>query len=161
MQVSITTTLEQSQKQAIVRLWNAEYPRQLAYKDMEGFNAYLEKLGDPIHYVASDYKGKLLGWLCVFDRDGEHWLVILVDTTVQRQGIGTQLLSMAKQGASVINGWVTDQDNNIKADGTHYKSPLEFYRKQGFTVLEDVRMETGTVSLVKVRWTDPGKIILM
>lgn len=47
---------------------------------------------------------------------------------------------------------VIDHDKDIKANGKQYMSPLNFYLKQGFTIIEDERLELATLSAVKIVW---------
>lgn len=147
-----TEILSITQKEEIIFIWNAEYPKTLRYSDIGPFEAYLAKMGKPIHYIKSDEKGQLIGWLATFDRDDERWFVMLVDARYQGRGIGSQMLDAAKKDESVLNGWAADHNKDMKADGTIYRTPITFYLKNGFEVLSDIRFEDGNLSLVKIRW---------
>ncbi len=149
MKVSVLTS---SQKHQIVAIWNAEYPQRLQYPDIHAFDAYLDKLGDLTHFISRDENGVLTGWLATFDRDGERWFVMLVDAHYQGRRIGSQLLDTAKKEESVLNGWAADHNNDVKSDGTIYRTPMAFYLKNGFEVLNDMRFEKNGLSLVKIRW---------
>ena len=124
-----TTTLSLTQKEDINRIWNAEYPTALLHPTLSDFEGFLNKQTDHKHILAINPEGKINGWFISFGRDGENWFSILVDHSAQGQGIGGQLLTLAKEGCSVLNGWVIDQDDKPKSDGSYYKSPMEFYLK--------------------------------
>jgi len=140
------------QKQSIVRLWNAEYPANLQHSGTESFNEYLSKLGEPEHYLLTDDEEQIKGWLACFDRDGERWFVTIVDTSEQRKGYGSALLSEVKKYETEINGWVMDKNEAVKADGAVYRSPVGFYLKNDFEILKEIRLENETMSAVKIRW---------
>lgn len=152
LQISTTTILTETQKQAALRLWNNEYPRQLAYGNIRELDEYLDRLEQPIHYLALD-RSNIVGWLFIFNRNDERWFAIIIDSTAQRQGIGSGLLYHAKQQYPILNGWAADHNNDVKSNGEPYLSPLQFYIKNGFEVLRDTRLENDHLSLVKIRWT--------
>lgn len=90
--------------------------------------------------------------MAIFIRDEEVWFSIIVDAKYQRQGFGQQLLNMAKLKQEKLNGWVVDNNESVKLDGTPYLSPLKFYLQNGFNVLQDIRFDTEKLSAVKIRW---------
>lgn len=152
MQTSQTHALNSTQKEDIVRLWNVEYPAHLNYSDVSGFDNYLKGLSDPLHFVISDEHGHVHAWLVTFTRDEARWFAMILDSTLQGQGIGSQLLTAAKTVETELNGWATDHNRDIKANGKPYRSPIGFYLKNGFEVLSDTRLEKGLLSTVKIRW---------
>jgi GNAT superfamily N-acetyltransferase len=152
IEVIITHILSEAQKQAALRLWNNEYPHQLAYGNIRELDEYLDRLEQPTHYLALD-RGNIVGWLFIFNRNDERWFAIIIDSTVHRHGIGSGLLQHAKQQYPILNGWVADHNNDVKSNGEPYMSPLQFYMKNGFEVLHGNRLETDHLSLVKIRWT--------
>lgn len=151
LHITTTAILTETQKQAALRLWNSEYPRQLAYGNIRELDEYLDRLEQATHYLALD-KETIVGWLFVFDRNNERWFAIIIDSTVQKQGIGSGLLNYAKQQEPILNGWAADHNNDIKSNGEPYLSPLQFYIKNGFEVLHGTRLEREHLSLVKIRW---------
>ncbi len=85
-------------------------------------------------------------------REGEKWFAIIVDSDFHGQGLGTELLNRAKAKESELNGWVIDQDNDVKQNGDSYLSPLGFYLNNGFEQLKDKRLELQHLSAVLIRW---------
>lgn len=150
--ITQTTSLTLSQKEAILSLWNHEYPGHLQYKDLSGLQNYLDSLIEPLHYTISDKNQQIKAWLVTFTREGARWFAMIVDGSLHGKGIGTQLLNAAKAHETELNGWATDHNRDLKADGTPYPSPIEFYRKNDFEVLTDVRLEKGSLSTVKIKW---------
>lgn len=153
MKITKTDALSEDRKQSIVRLWNAEYPARLRHADTASFDEYLSKLGAPAHYLLIDDARELKGWLAAFVRDGEKWFAMIIDTSEQKKGYGSSLLSEVKQHETEINGWVMDLEEDAKANGETYRSPLGFYLKNDFEILRDVRLENEKMKAVKIRWT--------
>lgn len=148
-----TPVLNTTQNEAILRIWNAEYPIALRYQDLEALDVFLDRMSDPVHYLSLDETGTPIGWLAAFDRDEERWITIMVDSSAQKKGIGSALLDRAKADELVLNGWVVDHNRDRKSNGEPYRSPLAFYQMHGFEVLGDVRLENEQLSCVKIRWT--------
>ena len=153
MNIIKTENLSELQKQRIVELWNNEYPARLRLSGIASFDEYLSRLGAPEHYLLTNEDGQIKGWLACFTRDAEKWFAMIVDTSEQKKGYGSRLLSRVKEFETEFNGWVMDGDKAFKSNGEAYPSPLGFYLKNGFEVLEDVRLETETMSAVKIRWS--------
>lgn len=147
-----TTELSKVWKTEILELWNKEYPKKLNYKSLQDFGNYLEILTDQSHILMIDENQHIKGWYFDFIREEEKWFAILLDSKIQAQGFGTQLLNLAKEGASVLNAWVIDHDNYKKQNGEFYKSPLGFYLKNGFEKHPGIRLELDKLSAVKIKW---------
>ena len=49
MNIVIKNTLTIGEKTSICQLWNNEYPQQLNYQDVSGFDSYLNNLSEPTH----------------------------------------------------------------------------------------------------------------
>lgn len=152
MNILETKSLNPSQKQQILEIWNREYPSSLSY-DEEGFEKYLHKLSDKWHLLALDDQEKVVGWLDCFIRNEERFFSLIVYEKMQGKGLGSQLLNQAKERHRELNGWVVDDSNQLKANGELYKSPLQFYVKNGFEVLPDIRFENEKMKAVRVRWS--------
>ena len=45
-----------------------------------------------------------------------------------------------------------DYDSEKRFNGQIYKSPLGFYKKSGFEILTDQRLELENISAVKIKW---------
>lgn len=152
MKITKTENLSNEQKQRIVELWNAEYPVQLWHPDTRSFDDYLSELRNPEYYLLVDENENIKGWLACFIRRDEKWFALLIDSREQKKGYGSQLLNSVKEFEAEINGWVIDRDTDLKANGETYRSPLGFYEKNDFEILLDVRLESETMSAVKIRW---------
>ena len=135
--------LTSGQKQEIFELWNNEYPRNLKYNDIAELNEYLSKLEDQNHILLIDDNGKIEGWYSDFIRDQERWFLAILNSKIQGKKFGTQILNMAKEANEELKGWVINSDNYIKTNGQPYKSPTDFYKKQGFQILEETKLETN------------------
>lgn len=132
-------------------LWNHHYPLSVQYPTLQDFERYLHGLDQLTHIFLQSEEGKIHGWYFEFTRQESRWFGIIISENVQGQGNGKKLLNLAQESAHELNGWVIDQDNHPKADGTLYQSPLAFYLKQGFHLLED-RLENDKISCARIRW---------
>ena len=148
-----TDFLTPEQTLAVCRLWNAEYPEKLCFDAVADFENYLSKLSDQKHYILNDQHDALLAWALEFTRDAERWFAVIVTTDFHAKGLGTELLNTLKQNNSILNAWVIDHDTDLKLNGTVYKSPLAFYVKNGFEVLDTTRLNTDVIKAVKIRST--------
>ena len=144
--------LSHSQKLALLNIWNQEYPRQLGYENLMGFEKYLLKLKDAQHLLLVDQQKRIKGWLALFTREEARWFLMLLQSEYQGMGLGTRLLHEAKTLSPELNGWVIDHARDIKANGDPYISPLPFYQKNGFTLIPEIRIETEQISCVKIQW---------
>jgi GNAT superfamily N-acetyltransferase len=145
-------SLSTAQKKDIVRLWNAEYPAYLSYAHVSEFDCYLEGLANPRHFLIADQTGTVRAWLVTFTRGNERWFAMILDASLQGQGIGSRLLHEAREYKKELNGWVIDHDRDVRSDGRPYPSPLGFYLKNGFELVSNVRLETSAMSCAKIRW---------
>ena len=152
MRILETTVLDDNQREAVMRLWNEEYPTQLNYVRMADFDNYLDGLSDKQHYLGIDDEGLIIGWAFSFIREGERWFAIIVNRSAQGKGNGTVLLHALKEKKERLAGWVTDHERYLKSDGTPYSPPLAFYLQNGFSVREDVRLEIEKLSAVRIDW---------
>ena len=157
MNINRCKTLTIRQKEALLNLWNSEYPVQLGYHNMEAFTAYLDKLINVEHYLVEGHDGLICGWYFHFMRDSAKWFVIILSSDIQGQGIGSALLKKAKETETELNGWVTDHNRYKKRNGDVYRSPIRFYKKNGFKVLEGNRLELEKLSAVRIRWQIDGQ----
>jgi GNAT superfamily N-acetyltransferase len=144
--------LTNEQKELICQLWNHEYPKKLAHENIIRFDEYLNSLTDAEHYLLFDESEKMNGWGIKFIRDNETWFAIIIDSKVHGEGLGTLLLDELKKANKELNGWVIDHEKDVKQNGEQYKSPIEFYKKNKFLVLEDSRIENEKISAIKINW---------
>lgn len=152
MKIIAQAELSAKQKLRIVEMWNAEYPASLAYSDISGFDEYLNNLSDKKHFLLFDGTGEIVGWAMIFVRENAKWFAIIIDEKVQGKGFGVKLIDELKATEQRLFGWVIDNDESPKSNGTLYKSPLGFYKKIGFLVHEDEKIEKQNISGVKIEW---------
>ncbi|SUX48126.1 GNAT family N-acetyltransferase [Chryseobacterium indoltheticum] len=152
MKITTTHQLNQVQKEQVLQLWNNEYPEKLAYKNMAGFESYLENLNEVKHFLLANNDEKIQGWAITFKRENETWFAIILSENLHGKGWGTKVLNELKQNKKALNGWVIDHSDDKKRNGSYYKSPLDFYLKNGFEVLSDTRLELEIMSAVKIKW---------
>jgi len=145
--------LSETEKLEILELWNNEYPEKLSYKSKREFDDYLNNLNEQSHILLIDSDRKIKGWYFDFIRDHRKWFAIILDSKIHGNGFGTQILNMAKEKESELNGWVIDHNRDKKRNGEFYKSPLKFYLKNGFKKLSKNRLELDKISAVKIKWT--------
>jgi GNAT superfamily N-acetyltransferase len=151
MKVIHTSELTDDQKNAIMKLWNNEYPDQLNYRDLTDLNAYLSTLPGAQHFLCVR-DNDILGWAFKFSRESDTWFAIILDSCIHRQGIGTLLLDKLKTDEKALSGWVVDHDWYLKTNGDTYRSPLNFYLKNGFGVNRQLRLESPQLSAALVKW---------
>ncbi|WP_348800153.1 hypothetical protein [Flavobacterium adhaerens] len=152
MKIIQTAILSLEQKQVLFELWNFEYPVKVTYSHISEFENYLNELPNKFHYLLLDDQKQVLGWTFTFTRDLDNWFVILIRSEIKGKGFGRILLNQLKKNNSALNGWVIDHDKNVKLNGEPYRSPLAFYIKNGFQVIEDIRLENDKISAVKIRF---------
>lgn len=143
-----TKILTESQFQQINHLWNQEYPLNL--KDR--FPMLLNDVHSFQHYLLDDDNKIIFAWAVYFEKDGEIRFSIIVDRKQQGKGWGKMLIQQLMTDLDEFYGWVIDRDGDLKSNGVPYQSPLEFYRKLGFEILEDQRIKTDMLQAVKIYW---------
>jgi len=146
-------TLSQIEKEQIIGLWNREYPRNLRYEKPEQFEAYLNGLKDQNHILIVDDNENIIGWYFDFIREEERWFAAIIASEFQGKGFGTKLLNLARKRRNLLNGWVILSADYVKYNGAPYLSPLEFYKKIGFEIYNDVKLETDKISAIKIKWS--------
>lgn len=149
-----TAELNEQAKKQVLDLWNNEYPEKLSYNSPTDFDCYLENLSNSTHFLLINDKKSIIGWALTFDRENEKWFAIIIAETFKAKGLGRKMLDQLKKTEKVLNGWVIDHNHDNKKNGQQYSSPLKFYEKCGFKVLNDVRLELEKISAVKIKWTN-------
>lgn len=142
-----------AEKEVLRKLWNNEYPARLYLKTKEDFDLYLNGLSNTKHYLLLDNSNKINGWAFTFLREEEDWFAIILDNQIQGKGNGTLLINEIKKNNTNLNGWVIDQENQVKRNKEFYKSPMLFYIKNGFRICSDIRIENEKLSAVKINWS--------
>ena len=152
LKIITTTILSEEQKTQVLDLWNREYPEKLCYNSLADFDEYLEKLTHHKNFLLLNNENKILGWAFTFNRENEKWFAIIVAEELQGKGFGRKMLDHLKECEPVLNGWVIDHQNDLKKNGEFYQSPLKFYEKCDFKILNDERIELPKISAVKIKW---------
>lgn len=152
MKIIEQNSISEAQKLRVVEMWNNEYPASIAYRDVSGFDEYLNNFRTKRHFTAIDENGEIVGWALIFDRDDALWFAIIVDGKAQGKGLGVKLIKTLQHAENHFFGWVIDNDESIKLNGKPYRSPLGFYRKLGFKVHENEKLVKGGISGVKIEW---------
>ena len=57
-----------------------------------------------------------------------------------------------KSENELFYGWVIDHNDDLKSNGKYYQTPMPFYVKHGFEILEDIRIESEMIRAVKIKW---------
>jgi GNAT superfamily N-acetyltransferase len=153
VQIERSHTLSHSDLPPLVEIWNQVYPDFMAYESVQGTINYLNGLSSKEHFFIRQ-EGKVVAWLCTFDRDGTRWFVMIVAPDFQGKGAGKALLSEVKKTESFLNGWVVDHASYRLVDGTPYRSPVQFYLGLGFTITED-RFDNGVLRAIRMTWERP------
>lgn len=146
-----TNFLSPKEKKDIFLLWNDEYPATLHYKDIQELQNYLDSLKDHFHLLLIAEDGRVKGWYFDFIRDQQRWFATILGHELQRKGFGSRLLDMAKEKRPELHGWVITE-NCKKSNGNFYLSPLDFYKKNKFTVRKEIQLKTKIISAVKIEW---------
>lgn len=149
MQLIKTSMLTTVQEARIDRLWDEEYPQNLAGR----YRQLLNGVDSYRHHLLLDDAGSTAGWAVEFEKDDEIRFSIIVPAALQGKGYGRMLLDSLKSGLDEFYGWVIDHDRDIKANGEQYRTPLPFYLKNGFELLPEQRIEAQIISAVKIKWT--------
>lgn len=145
----ILTTL---QKLQIIDLWNDSYPVSIRHNGVESFDNYLAKLTDQNHILLLDKKDTVKAWFFDFIRENERWFAMIVSPELQGKGIGSRLLCLGKAFNKGLNGWTVYDTKYEKADGRPYRSPVDFYIKNGFKIHPEIVWETPVMNSMKITW---------
>lgn len=152
MKIIETQFLSLEQKDSLMQLWNNEYPAKLNLKNIVDFELYLNGLSETKHYLLFDDSDEIQGWTFTFLREDEKWFAIILNSEIHGEGFGSLLMNEIKKNNTSLNGWVIDQENEIKHNATFYKSPLQFYIKNDFIICSEIRIENEKLSAVKINW---------
>jgi GNAT superfamily N-acetyltransferase len=149
MKIHRSISLNANQLNEIGALWNAEYPIKL--KDR--FSLLLEGTTLTIHYYCTNESGQIIAWSVLFEKENDLRFSIIVASNYQKKGLGSALLMEMKKEGMTFSGWVIDHDTDLKSDGSYYRSPLNFYVKNGFRKDDSCRLDTEMISAVLVRFS--------
>ena len=71
LKIGSTKELKDRAKEAVVTLWNNEYPEKIAFGDLVEFDQYLDKLSNLKHILLTKEDDLILGWAFTFERENE------------------------------------------------------------------------------------------
>ena len=157
MKFTVNQALNEKQKLEIIELWNNEYPKKLSLSSLFEFEQYLITLFDKNHILLSDKNGTVKGWLVYFVRDNKKCFAMLLDSSLQGQGLGSKFLNLAKERNSELYSWVIDNEKEPKQNGETYKSPVGFYRKNGFEIRTEILLNKKNINGIQVVWKSDKK----
>jgi len=149
MEIRKTTILTDKQKEQIHSLWNDEYPAKL--KDR--FSILLENVDWFNHYIIEDLNNNLIAWAVDFEKERQVRFSIIVSSKHKGKGIGSMLISKLKKENHEFYGWVIDHNEDLKLDGEIYKSPMSFYLKHDFQILNEKRIDNEMIRAVLIKWS--------
>jgi GNAT superfamily N-acetyltransferase len=152
MEIEKTKSLNSEDKQIVFDLWNREYPAKLGFQTIIDMDHYLQTLPGLTYYLLKNDSNVIEGWAMTYSAAEEKWFAITIAEEFQRQGKGTCLLDELKRENEILNGWVIDHENDVKANGLLYQSPILFYERNGFQIFPEYRLEIPILSAVKIRW---------
>ncbi|MDP9081926.1 MAG: GNAT family N-acetyltransferase [Bacteroidota bacterium] len=154
MKIITTPTLSEQQKERVLQIWNTEYPVKLRMPGMVEFDTFLNTLINPEHYLMVDNDDVIIGWGNKYYIGDVTCFFIMISGEIHGKGYGTTLLNELKKGEKQLFGWAIDHNNDIKADGRPYPSPINFYIKNNFTINTERRLEDEQLSAVNILWED-------
>lgn len=147
-----TSVLNFKQQEELFHCWNSVYPTNVKFDDFGMMQSYFDGLQHLQFFLLIDGSIPATAFSFRFMREGELWLAILMPPSMQGKGYGSILLEELTENVDTISAWVVDHDLVVKTDGTPYRSPVQFYVKNGFELQEGVRLEIDTISAVKLIW---------
>jgi hypothetical protein len=152
MKIITTPTLSDEQKKSALKIWNTEYPIKLQLPGIAEFDTFLDTLINPTHYLLIDSNDLIIGWANKYYVESITCFFIMISGDVHGKGYGTTLLNELKKGEKQLFGWAIDHNNDVKASGEPYPSPINFYIKNNFTVNNEMRLENELLSAVNILW---------
>lgn len=152
MKIVQKNTLDQYDKAFVYACWNEVYPEHFCFEDYVQFELYIHQLKEPRHFIIYNNLDNPVGWLCTFEREKQRWFVMLVDDRYKHKNYGSQLLKAAKSIYDELIGWVVvDTASNCK-NGSLYRCPVNFYKKNHFITIPNTREMIKGVLLEKMLW---------
>ena len=152
MEIIETNNLDEAQTQAVLTLWNDEYPSQLSFDTVTEFSNYLSAQEQIKHFLLLD-QHQITGWAITFKRQSASWFVLIIASSMHHKGMGTLLLNKLKTTETVLNGWMVDHNEYTRPNDVKYHSPVAFYLKNGFTVCGQSRLELPHLSAVQITYS--------
>jgi len=148
MKIIKTTQLTKHQLAQINQLWNDEYPIKL--KDR--FPILLDGIDRYNHYFIEDKQQDIIAWAVDFEKEKQVRFSIIVSSNHKGKGLGSMLIKKLKEDNIEFYGWVIDHNDDLKNNGDQYLSPISFYLKHGFEILNDIRIDSEMIKAVLIKW---------
>lgn len=148
MRITKTKIISQLQTEQINALWDNEFPEKLNGR----YPLLLEDARSFDHYIIEDDAQKIIAWAVIFEKDQQIRFSLIVAANQQRNGLGGLLIERLKTDYQEFYGWVIDHNDDLKTNGEHYLSPLPFYLKHGFEILNDQRIDSPMIKAVLIKW---------
>lgn len=149
MKIIKTKILTLKQNEQINALWNDEYPAKL--KDR--FPILLEGADSYNHYFVEDINNKIIAWAVDFEKEKQVRFSIIVCSNYKGKGLGSMLIEKLKAENQEFYGWVIDHNDDFKLNGELYITPMPFYLKHGFEILNEKRIDNEMIRAVLIKWT--------
>lgn len=150
MKIVITRILSEKQSSQINQLWNDEYPIKL--KDR--FPILLDGADWHNHYIILDEEQDVIAWAVDFVKEKQIRFSIIVASKHKGKGLGGLLIGRLKAENKEFYGWVIDHNDDLKINGEHYQTPMPFYLKHGFEILNDIRIDNEMIKAVLIKWSE-------
>jgi len=158
LRTQFKTSLSDEDKTIVCQLWNDEYPKQLHFQSIVDFELYLNNLKEQYHVILYSNQQRIIGWYVEFTREDERWFALIIGAKFHKKGLGTKMLAMAKEKHEILNAWVIAHNSYLKSNGEVYISPLAFYLKNGFRLVEGINLATDKIAAVKIKWLKKDRL---
>jgi hypothetical protein len=67
--------------------------------------------------------------------------------------LGGLLIVKLKEENKEFYGWVIDHNNDFKSNRKYYQTPMPFYLKHEFEILNDIRIDNEMIKAVLIKWS--------
>lgn len=138
MIINKTKILTDKQREQINALRDDKYPSKL--KDR--FPIHLDGADWYNQYIIEDLNNNTIAWTVDFEKKSQIRFSIIVASIHKGKGLGRMLIEKLRTENEEFYGWVIDHNNDFKLNGEYYKTPMPFYLKHGFEILNDKRIDT-------------------
>jgi ribosomal protein S18 acetylase RimI-like enzyme len=148
MNIIKTNFINKSQWTQINDLWNEEYPIRL----IDRFDLLLQDAQNFNHYLIEEKK-EVVAWAVEFQKENEKRFSLIVKNKFQGKGLGKILIKELINDLGEFYGWVIDHDFDVKSNGEVYRSPINFYLKLGFHIIDNERIDNEMINAVKIKFS--------
>lgn len=101
-----------------------------------------------------DINNNVLAWAVDFEEDIKMCFSVIANKIQQGNGLGKALIKRLKEDLGEFYGWVYSYNDYQKENGENYQSPISFYIKQGFEVLNYIQIDNEMLKEVKIKKDD-------